>query len=151
MDLESLKIDIIAVSQLLGKRIHNGSIWIEDLGCPHEPPKKRKRNVSNVYIFMYENRVLKVGKADINSDARHSSHHYTPGGSTSSLYNSIKNSAGFMVLINKQDIGDWIKNNCRRIDIYINHEEDSFTLGMIESVLIYKLRPEFESRVERVL
>ena len=148
--LDSLKSEIIAVSKIVGKEINTNDIWICDSGCPHNSPKKRDSNVSNVYMFQYKDNFLKIGKADIKSSARHNSHHYTPKGSSSSLYHSLEKSDYFKSIISNGNIGKWIKENCRRIDIYINENESSYTLGMIESLMIYKFNPLFETKTERL-
>ncbi|MDQ4679509.1 hypothetical protein RCF13_07250, partial [Stenotrophomonas maltophilia group sp. RNC7] len=46
--------------------------------------------------------------------------------------------------INEYNVGDWIKNNCRRIDILVDSDLGIFTLGLIEAALHYKYEPIYE-------
>ena len=46
--------------------------------------------------------------------------------------------------ITKDNIGEWIKTNCRRIDIEIDCDLGIFTLDLIESILHYKYTPKYE-------
>ena len=46
--------------------------------------------------------------------------------------------------INEDDVGEWIKRNCRRIDIEINVDLGIFALEFIEAVLHYKYTPKYE-------
>ena len=46
--------------------------------------------------------------------------------------------------IEPANIKDWIKSNCRRIDIIINADLGVFTLELIEGVMHYKYEPKLE-------
>ncbi len=46
--------------------------------------------------------------------------------------------------IASSNIKDWIKSNCRRIDIVINADLGVFTLELIEGVMHYKYEPKYE-------
>ncbi len=46
--------------------------------------------------------------------------------------------------INEDNVGEWIKQNCRRIDVEIDADLGIFTLEFIEAVLHYKYTPKYE-------
>lgn len=46
--------------------------------------------------------------------------------------------------IHENNVGDWIKNNCRRIDILLDTSLVIFILELIEAVLHYKYEPIYE-------
>ena len=46
--------------------------------------------------------------------------------------------------INEDNVGEWIKQNCRRIDIEIDADLGIFALEFIEAVLHYKYIPKYE-------
>lgn len=47
----------------------NDNYGIEDLGCPHQP-KSLPKDCCAVYIFIYKDKILKIGKVNKNSNAR---------------------------------------------------------------------------------
>lgn len=85
------------------------------------------------YTFSYKNRPLKIGIAGAKSHARLSSQHYLPNSCKSNLAKKIlklHSLVQFEELTNIQNIGNWIKENCERIDlIYTNI--DNWTLRLI--------------------
>jgi hypothetical protein len=112
-----------------------------------------------VYVFMNENCCFKVGKAGAKSQARWNSHHYNLDETTpSTLPKSIlkhkerfKNQFpaeihGEIDLLSKTNIQDWIKNNLSRIEFLIKDSGDSFTLGLLEALVQYHLKPIFEGK-----
>ena len=46
--------------------------------------------------------------------------------------------------ITESSVGDWIKSNCRRIDILIDVSAGIFTLELIEGILHYIYEPKYE-------
>lgn len=123
---------------------------IEDMGCPHEQPKKLPSGHSAIYIFIYKNEVLKIGKANSNSNARFTSQHY--GFSTpSTLAKSLCNDKYFKPLINKcgginkDNLKQWMLKNLRRINIYL--EPDKAKTELVEAILHYAFRPRFEGNI----
>ena len=46
--------------------------------------------------------------------------------------------------INENNVGDWIKSNCYRIDILMDSDLGIFTLELIEAALHYKYEPVYE-------
>jgi hypothetical protein len=46
--------------------------------------------------------------------------------------------------ITEENVGEWIKSNCRRIDIEIDADLGAFTLELVEAILHYKYTPKYE-------
>ena len=46
--------------------------------------------------------------------------------------------------IDEGNVGQWIKNNCRRIDILLDSDLGIFSLELIEAALHYKYEPVYE-------
>lgn len=131
------------VSLATGKEIPREKYEIVDRGVPHKPNGLPKGKMG-VYMFFYGGRFLKIGKAGPNSDARFRSQHYAFN-AKSTLAKSIVGDADFAEKgINEANVGDWIKNNCRRIDILIDASAGIFTLELIEGILHYVYEPKYE-------
>lgn len=101
-------------------------------------------------MFFYQGNALKIGKADINSHARYAYQHYNVNGAKNSLWNSLKTDQVYNVLLGEQDIGKWIKMNCRRVDIHLSKNVDSLGLNLVEALMLHKFQPYFENRVTRM-
>lgn len=156
-------------------RYELGDYEIEDMGDPHNKPpsaSKLKEGYSAVYIFIYKDEFLKIGKANSKSIARFTSQHY--GFSANSTlakslcddksfrkkikeykeYNgvnrnnvkSIKKYKG----INKNNVKSWMLKNLWRINIYIKPDKEKIALAkteLIEAILHYEFRPRFEGNI----
>lgn len=132
------------VSSTLGKPIDKLKYEIIDRGIPHQP-KALPSGVMGVYIFWYEGKLIKIGKAGPKSGARFLSQHYNPQSAKSTLAASILADKRMQDKgITDSNVGDWIKNNCRRIDILLNSDLGIFALELIEAVLHYKYEPIYE-------
>lgn len=135
----------------LGKDL--GAYEVEDLGCPHTPPKLDKDKAA-VYIFI-DNKTgefLKIGKANAKSKARFTSQHYGFN-APSTLAKSLcadKSYAKFG--LKPENIKAWMLNNLRRINIYIDTDKDprktALKTALIEAILHYKFEPRFEGKTE---
>lgn len=135
---------ISGVTRVLGKQINEEKYQIIDRGMPHQP-KSLPKGMMGIYTFWYEGKPLKIGKAGPKSNARFLSHHYNPKAANSTLAKSILSDKNFSYQeIDENNIGDWIKSNCVRIDIIINSDTGIFTLELIEAALHYKYQPIFE-------
>jgi hypothetical protein len=130
--------------EILGKEINRSKYKIIDRGIPHEP-KSLPKNTMGVYIFLYKGKFLKIGKAGPNSNARFLSQHYNPNSAKSTLAKSILSDKRMENLgINELNVGTWIKNNCRRIDIILDKDLGIFALELVEAILHYKYEPVYE-------
>lgn len=132
------------VSNVLEKTIDSSKYEIVDRGMPHQP-KSLPIGMMGVYTFWYNESFLKIGKAGSKSSARFLSQHYNPKSAKSTLAASILNDDDMLKLgIDEENVGEWIKKNCRRIDILINVELGIFTLDLVEAALHYKYEPKYE-------
>ena len=132
------------VSSVLGKPIDKAKYEIIDRGIPHQPRNLPTR-MMGVYTFWYEGEFLKIGKAGPSSNARFLSQHYNPRSAQSTLAASVLSDKRMQDKgITENDVGAWIKNNCRRVDILLDSELGIFTLELIEAALHYKYEPIYE-------
>lgn len=119
MDFEELNKElhhiILGISSLLGEPIHKETFKIINKAKPHraEPLPIGKMGI---YMFLYKDRFLKIGKAGSKSNARFYSQHYNPKSARSNLAASILSERLIYVEnITESNIGDWIKENCNTI------------------------------------
>lgn len=132
------------ISEVLGKPIEAKDYEILDRGIPHIP-KSMKKGTMGIYTFWYKDKPLKIGKAGPKSNARFSSQHYNPKSARSTLAASILRDENMQQInVNENDIGYWIKENCRRVDILFNENLGIFTLELIEAALHYRYEPVYE-------
>lgn len=128
----------------LGRVIDNGKIKVLDRGQPHKAPKLPDGKMA-VYTFIYNGEFLKIGKAGQNSGPRYTSQHYNPGSAQSNLAKSILEDVAMQGMgITEENVGEWIKSNCRRIDIELDADLGIFTLELVEAILHYKYAPRYE-------
>lgn len=141
---EEFKDIISQVSKCLGRELNMTQIMIKDRGVPHNPPKWEKGMMA-VYTFSYKGHFLKIGKAGQKSKARFTNQHYNPGSANSTLAASILRDSEMSYLnLDENSVGDWIKNNCRRIDVMIPVEMGIFALELVESIFHFKYEPKYE-------
>ncbi len=134
---------ILGVTAAAGRKVED-RYEIVDRGKPHVP-RTLKRGKMGIYTFLYEDDFLKIGKAGPNSNARFFSQHYLPGSAQSNLSRSILADDRMSGLgITEENVGDWIKQNTRRIDILLDASLGIFTLELIEAALHYKYEPRYE-------
>ena len=135
---------IYEVSSVLGKSIDKTKYEIIDRGIPHQPRCLPTR-MMGVYTFWYNGEFLKIGKAGPSSNARFLSQHYNPRSAQSTLATSILSDKRMQEKnITEKNVGDWIKNNCRRVDIILDSNLGIFALELIEAALHYKYEPIYE-------
>lgn len=140
---------IVDVTRSLGEEIDTSKIQIIDRGFPHLP-KSLMPGKMGVYVFIYGDQFLKIGKAGPMSKARFLSHHYNPHSSLSNLAASILMDMEMALLgITGNTVGSWIKTNCRRIDIFLDISLGYFTLELVEAILHYKYKPKYEGFVSQ--
>lgn len=139
---------IIKVSQILGEEITENNFQIIDRGIPHESPTVLPRGKTAVYIFYCPNEkcFLKIGKVGAKSQARFTSQHYNPESAKSNLASSLLNDNEMKLKynLNNDNIKNWIKQNCRRIDILFDVKLGKFANELCESILHYKYKPKYE-------
>jgi len=127
----------------IGKPLSKESYEVIDRGIPHKPVGLPIGKMG-IYTFLFDGHFLKIGKAGANSDARFRSQHYgfyAP----STLAKSIVSDAEMDSFdINETNVGDWIKANCRRIDVLIDSNMGIFALEFVEGLLHYLYEPKYE-------
>lgn len=132
------------VTKAAGKEIPESLYIVNDLGVPHVP-EPLKPGYYGVYIFIYQDKFLKIGKVGPNSNARFISQHYSPKSANSTLAASILDDKDMRHLeLNEDTIGNWIKNNCKRINVFLSAELPNFTNELIETALHYRFQPKYE-------
>jgi hypothetical protein len=137
-----------------------GSLQIrhELLKAPHVPPRLPARCCA-VYVFSLAqrrgeecpagpNRVLKVGSAGPNSNARFQSQHYHARSSGSNLAKSLLTSPEQwkylgIVQLSEDDVKRWITDNLDRDQFFLD-ESDRTHLRQFERFLRARLSPVFE-------
>lgn len=135
---------ILDVSSVLGRPIEKHKYRIIDRGVPHQP-KTLPIQMMGIYTFWHDGEFLKIGKAGPNSNARFLSQHYNPRSARSTLAASIlKDNRMQGKGIDKSNVGQWIKNNCRRVDILLDSDLGIFALELVEAALHYKYEPIYE-------
>lgn len=135
------------VSGILGKSINKEKYKVVDRGIPHKP-QSLPIGMMGVYTFWYNDSALKIGKAGPKSNSRFFSQHYNPKSAQSTLAASIlvdKNMEN--IGITGDNVGVWIRNNCRRVDILLDVSLGIFALELVEAALHYKYEPRYEGFV----
>ena len=133
------------ITRQLGYELNKDDYYIEDMGCPHTQPKKLPDGYAAIYIFIYQNEFLKIGKVNEKSNARFVSHHYNFS-APSTLAKSICSDKEFVSLgINQENVKSWMLENLHRINIYV--KSNKATTELVEAVLHYAFRPRFEGNI----
>lgn len=149
ISIDELYETISNVLKAIGKEIDMTKVKIVDCGIPHLPTCLKSGTMA-VYVFIYSDKVLKIGKAGPKSNARFVSQHYNPHSARSNLAASILQDPDMVALgIDEYTVGSWIKGNCRRIDILIDSGLSCFVLELVEAVLHYKYEPKYEGFVSQ--
>jgi len=142
--MDDIKSILLEIARLADLQIKEKQIEVLDRGCPHSPSGFPKGKME-IYLFKWEDKYLKIGKAGPNSNARSRSQHYIPGSSRSNLAKSILNDPSMDKFnLNDKNVGDWIKQNVQRIDILVDSSLSIFVLGLFESFLHCKFKPKYE-------
>lgn len=142
--VDELEDMILQVTSQIGKPITSQNYKIVDRGMPHNPENLPSGKMA-VYIFVFENQMVKVGRVGAKSNARFKVQHYNPNSSKSNLAKSILQDENMKKYgLGIDNVGEWIKTNTRRIDIILDIELGVFALELIEAALHYKYEPVYE-------
>lgn len=137
--------DFHKVAQLASVPLTPESISFEVL-----PPSKHPSNLplgkAAVYIFAWKDEYLKVGKVGSKSKARFTSQHYNPNSSASNLAKSVLGDLEKLGLtdITESNVGDWVKNNCHRINFFVDVNCGMYAVTLLEVFLQCRLNPRYE-------
>lgn len=140
---EEIKQLIIDASKLTGLPIKDDDFYIEHQPLKHKPKALPNEKMA-VYTFVYNGVFLKIGQANANSKARYQSHPYHPDSANSTLANSILKDDSMPSLVTKDNITQWIRDNCERFDVIIDKKYGKNALNFIEGMLHYKYNPKYE-------
>ena len=145
-DPDQLSKDFRQVAELAGFSLAARDVTVESLTAPHRPPTRLPPGKMAVYLFDHRGRVLKVGKAGPNSNARYTSQHYSPGAAQSTLAASLlKRGAEIGVRgVTESTVGHWIRMNTDRHNFLLDGDYPIRLLTLLESFLQCRLDPVFE-------
>lgn len=111
-------------------------------------PLALPENSAAVYIFLWNNRYLKVGKVNANSNARYQSQHYNADSSLSNLSRTLRDEPEFHALAGvfpDTNWGEWLKSNTTRYNILIPSRLGKNFVHFAEAFFILKCNPLFEN------
>ena len=137
--------DFEKVAKLAGVPISLSEITVEQRLAPHRKPPSLPPGKLAVYVFIYGDRCLKVGKAGEKSTARYCSQHYGIKAPSTLAKSLIKSQTRLNVSgLNESNIGDWICKNTHRINVLFPSRYGVPLLSLLESFIQCRLNPEFE-------
>lgn len=146
VSFEALIADFHAVARLSGLALSSDAISVQHLPAPHKPPGSMPAGKCAVYIFLWNGRCLKVGKAGPKSHARYCSQHYNHSSSMSNLSKSLLASREAFSLheLRDEEIGSWIKTNTERVNLVLDTKYGVPVLTLLEAFVQCRLSPHFE-------
>lgn len=125
-------------------------VKIVDRGVPHAPHKLNKSKMS-IMIFEYKERVFLVGIAGPNSNPRFQHQHYLPNGNGSTLAKFLLEDASMaFAKLNEHNVGGWMKQNMRRIDILVDTGISRSLLDEWKKVLVHTYHPKYERQYRQI-
>ena len=137
--------DFVKVAKLAGVAIPFSEIQVEQLLAPHSRPSSLPVGKLAVYVFMYGERCLKVGKAGAKSTARYCSQHYGLHAPSTLAKSLIKSQSRLSLTgLDESNIGNWICQNTNRINVLLPSKYGVALLSLLESFIQCRLNPEFE-------
>ena len=132
------------VTLALRKPISRDRYEIIDRGVPHKPGSLKNGRMG-IYTFIFNNEFLKIGIVGANSNPRFLSQHYNPRSAQSTLAASLLMDPAMQKYgFTEDNVGDWIKTNCRRVDIMIDADISIFARDLIEKAFHYRFEPRYE-------
>lgn len=142
----TLRNDFIEVAKLAEVSLDVTDISVVASSAPHDLPPVLKNGDVAVYVFIWNNDCLKVGKVGPKSHARYISHHYNPSSSQSNLAKSILADKESMELqhLTDQSTGEWIRRHVDRVNFVLSGEKIIPVLNLLEAFLQCRLKPRFE-------
>ncbi len=137
--------DFASVAALAGLSIPRGEIEVTLLPAPHRPPSSLPTGRFGVYVFMFGERCLKVGKAGPNSNARFCSQHYGTKAPSTLAKSLLKSGSSLGIAgLDPTNVKAWICENTTRLNFLMPVEHGIFALSLLESFVQCRLLPEFE-------
>ncbi len=140
-----VKSDVVQVAELAGISIPLSDIEVQFFAAPHHPPGSLPSGRLAVYVFMFANRCLKVGKAGSKSAARFCNHHYGSKAPSTLAKSLMKRQASLGVTgLDDANVKAWICEHTSRVNFLIPAKYDPFALSLLEAFVQCRLQPEFE-------
>lgn len=137
--------DFSIVAKLAGSQITLAELQLHESHAPHQRPSTLPVGFSAVYVFIYADRCLKVGKAGPRSVARYCSQHYGLKAPSTLAKSLIKHQSKLGIsCLDESNIGSWIIDNTTRINILMPSIYGPALLSLLESFMQCHLNPEFE-------
>lgn len=137
--------DFAAAATLAGVPISTSELELVELAAPHRRPSSLPKGKLAVYVFIYGDRCLKVGKAGQRSAARYCSQHYGMNAPSTLAKSLLANQSRIGVSgLNEGNVGEWICQNTHRINFLIPSSYGVFVLSLLEAFVQCRLSPEFE-------
>lgn len=146
IDPSSLIDDFRKVASIAGVDTGDAGLSVQYQPAPHRPPSALPNGKSAVYVFMWGDECLKVGKAGPKSQARYVSQHYIPSSSQSNLAKSLLQARDRLGLadLTESTVSHWMKANTIRYNFLLDSSLGIHVLTLLESFLQCRLRPRFE-------
>ncbi|WP_418637136.1 hypothetical protein [Winogradskyella sp.] len=137
--------NLLQASLLAGFQVPNEELQLQVLeqGLDTHLTPALPNGFSAIYIFEHQDRVLKVGHCGLNCTPCFQSRHYGFA-FPSTLAKSLMNNAERNHLYEENTVGDWIKENTTRYNIYIPASYGNYFRYFAESYFILKYHPLFE-------
>ena len=138
----------ISLAQELGHPVSKADLAF-DSSHLHEQPVLPKNHCA-VYIFLYQGKVLKIGKANAKSGDRYRHQHYRFDVGSTLAKSLFKDDSEFKSLIgSKENAKSWMLANLVRVNVLINDlERNGKAISeLLEALLHYQFRPRFEGAI----
>jgi hypothetical protein len=121
-------------------------IEVQFFSAPHKPPAFLPKGKFSVYVFMFGDRCLKVGKAGSKSAAHFCSQHYGAHRAPSILAKSIIKAqiGGDQAILDTNNVSEWMCSNTSRINFLLPSSYGPNVLSLLEAFVQCRLKPEFE-------
>jgi hypothetical protein len=136
----------VKAASLAGISIPLLDIEIQELCAPHRPPSSLPAGKLAVYLFMFGQRCLKVGKVGKKSAARFCSQHYGARRARSTLARSVivaQERFGISGL-DEGNVAAWICEHLDRVNFLIPARYGASCISLFETFVQCRLSPEFE-------
>jgi hypothetical protein len=136
----------VKAASLAGILISLSDIEIQELCAPHRPPSSLPAETLAVYVFMFGQRCLKVGKVGKKSAARFCSQHYGAKRVPSILARSLIEAQARLGIsgLDEGNVTAWICEHLDRVNFLIPEKYSMSCISLFETFVHCRLSPEFE-------
>jgi hypothetical protein len=138
--------EFVQVAALALIPITVSDLEVQFVPAPHKPPASLPKGKFAVYVFMFGDRCLKVGKAGSKSAARFCSQHYGANRAPSTLAKSLIKAqiAGDRTILDTNNVSEWMCSHTSRINFLLPSCYGPNVLSLLEAFVQCRLKPEFE-------